>query len=153
MEQEQPENMRRYRVMLRIANAGSMNTVQIEETYNKIAKEAGISETNVVDNRTYLAANYIDPALYTGIAGILLIVVLAGIMTIYSLYYITMVYKVQEFGKIKALGATKGQIRQIVFREGILVAFMAIPAGLIAGSIAAGIGYRFLISAYGTDNP
>ena len=51
--------------------------------------------------------------------GILLVVVLAGIMTIYSLYYITMVYKVQEFGKIKALGATKRQIRQIVFREGI----------------------------------
>ena len=85
MEQEQPENMRRYRVLLRIANADSMNTVQIEETYNRIAKEAGISETNVVDNQTYLAANYIDPALYTGIAGILLVVVLAGIMTIYSL--------------------------------------------------------------------
>ena len=87
MEQEQPENMRRYRVMLRIANAGSMNTVQIEETYNKIAKEAGISETNVVDNRTYLAANYIDPALYTGIAGILLIVVLAGIDDLQPLLY------------------------------------------------------------------
>ncbi|QBE98305.1 hypothetical protein PMF13cell1_03871 [Blautia producta] len=153
MEQEQPENMRRYRVLLRIANADSMNTVQIEETYNRIAKEAGISEANVVDNHTYLAANYIDPALYTGIAGILLVVVLAGIMTIYSLYYITMVYKVQEFGKIKALGATKRQIRQIVFREGILVALMAIPAGLIAGSIAASIGYRFLTSAYGAENP
>ena len=45
--------------LLRIANADSMNTVQIEETYNRIAKEAGISETNVVDNQTYLAANYI----------------------------------------------------------------------------------------------
>ena len=46
----------------------------------------------------------------------MLIVILAGIMTIYSLYYITMIYKVQEFGKLKALGATKRQIRQIVFR-------------------------------------
>ena len=56
-------------------------------------------------------------------------------MTIYSLYYISMIYKVQEFGKIKALGATKKQIRQIVFREGMLTACIAVPAGLIAGSI------------------
>ena len=95
-----------------------MNTVQIEETYNRIAKEAGISETNVVDNQTYLAANYIDPALYTGIAGILLVVVLAGIMTIYSLYYITMVYKVQEFGKIKAWEPPNGRSARSSFGRG-----------------------------------
>ena len=153
VEQEQPESVRRYRVMLRIAGAESMTTDEIKDIYKQIALEMGISEADIADNSIYLSANYRDPSLYAGIAGIMLIVILAGIMTIYSLYYITMIYKVQEFGKLKALGATKRQIRQIVFREGMLTSCIAIPLGLIAGSIAASIGYRFLLSAYGTENP
>ena len=152
MEQEQPGDVRKYRVMLRIAAEDSMNTTDIKEIYGDLAKELGISEADVVDNSLYLAANYKDPSLYTGIAGILLIVILAGIMTIYSLYYISMIYKVQEFGKIKALGATKKQIRQIVFREGMLTACIAVPAGLIAGSIFSTVGYRYLTTAFSPDD-
>ncbi len=75
--------------------------------------------------------------------------VLAGIMTIYSIYYISMIYKVQEYGEIKALGATKRQIRQIVFREGMLVACIAVPVGLLAGSIASKLGFKYLLNAFG----
>ena len=46
---------------------------------------------------------------------------LAGILTIYSIYYISMIPKVQEYGKLKAIGATKKQIRQIVFREDVVL--------------------------------
>lgn len=152
MEQEQPETMRKYRVMFRIAGADSMTTDEIKDTYKNIAKELGIAEGNVVDNSDYLMANYVDPAFYTGIVGILLVVVFAGIMTIYSIYYISMIYKVQEFGKIKALGATKRQIRQIVFREGLLVAGIAVPIGLILGSVLSGIGFKYLMTVFAPDN-
>ena len=127
MEQEQPGDSRKYRVMFRIQGADSMTRDQIENAYGKVAAELGIPEGDIADNSSYLMANYVDPAFYSGIVGILLVVVLAGIMTIYSIYYISMIYKVQEYGKIKALGATKRQIRQIVFREGMLVACIAVP--------------------------
>ena len=38
---------------------------------------------------------------------IMLIIVAAGIITIYSIYYVSMGDRVQEYGKIKAIGATK----------------------------------------------
>ena len=49
---------------------------------------------------------------------VIVMVVLAGILTIYSIYYVSMIPKVQEYGKLKAIGSTKRQIRQMVFREG-----------------------------------
>ena len=44
--------------------------------------------------------------------------------------------RVREFGKLKAIGATKRQLRQIVLREGMGVALFAIPIGLLIGTVA-----------------
>lgn len=136
MEEMIPEQERDYRVMFRIAQADKMTTDDIKALARNIAADFGIDEPNVVENSEYLMANYIDPAFYTGVAVILLVIVLAGIITIYSIYYVSMIQKVQEFGKIKALGATKKQVKQIVFREGLFVACIAIPIGLLVGCIA-----------------
>ncbi len=152
MEEQQPEADRRYRALFRILNADSMTSDEIEGVMKDIAADLGVAEANVVSNGDYLWANYVDPAFYTGIALVLLIVVLAGILTICSIYYISMVYKVQEYGKIKALGATKRQIRQMVFREGMLVAAIAVPVGLIVGSILSKIGFSYLVRSYAAGN-
>lgn len=152
MEQEQPEGERKYRVLFRVAGADAMTTEQIKTVFQDLAADMGIVEADVTDNSEYLYANYVDPAFYTGVVAILLVVVLAGILTIYSIYYISMIYKVQEFGKLKALGATKRQIRQIVFREGMLVAAVAIPIGLVLGSILSHTGFTYLMSVYAPDD-
>ena len=149
MEEQQSEAERRYRVLFRIADADSMTSDEIESIMKEMAADLGIPEGNVVANGDYLWANYVDPAFYTGIVLVLFIVVLAGILTICSIYYISIVYKVQEYGKIKALGATRRQIRQMVFREGMLVAAIAVPVGLIVGSILSKAGFLYLMRNYG----
>jgi len=151
MESEQPEPSRKYYAMFRISGADSMDKYEIEDACRKLAASMGIPDGSLSENSAYLTANYIDPALFSGIAGILLVVVLAGIMTIYSIYYVSMIYKVQEFGKLKALGATKRQIRQIVFREGILTACLAIPAGLLFGSLLSQLSMQYLLSSFSSD--
>ena len=65
----------------------------------------------------------------------MLIIVAAGIITIYSIYYVSMGDRVQEYGKIKAIGATKGQLKRIVLLEGFPVAGVAAPLGLAAASL------------------
>lgn len=110
-------------------------TSDIDSKIYQIADDFQIDKENIKINEQYLAANYIDSSLVSGIAGILLIIVIAGIITIYSIYYISMVQNIQEYGKLKAIGATKKQIRQIVLKEGMLVAVIAIPIGLLAGSL------------------
>ena len=152
MEQEQPEGVRKYRILFRVAGADDMTKEQIKNVFENLAAEMGIVEADVVDNSEYLSANYVDPAFYAGVAAILLVVVVTGILTIYSIYYISMIYKVQEFGKIKALGATSRQIRQIVFREGMLVAGAAIPVGLVIGSIISYVGFTYLMTVYAPDD-
>ncbi len=148
MEDKQPEDSRKYRVVFRIAGADSMTMDAIEKTFEEMAADLGIPQSNVVSNGDYLWANYVDPAFYTGVVVVLFVVVLAGILTICSIYYISIIYKVQEYGKIKALGATKKQIRQMVFREGMLVAGIAIPIGLALGSVFAKVGLRYLWTSF-----
>ncbi len=152
MEEQVPEEERSYWAMFRIMDADKMTTDEIESRAKEIALGFEIDEANVLKNNEYLLANYIDPSFYIGIAVILLVVVFAGILTIYSIYYVSMVHKVQEFGKLKALGATKKQIRQIVFQEGFLVAGIAIPIGLILGFLFSNIFYQYFMEpATGTN--
>lgn len=137
-----PESDRAYRVLLRLKDtAGEGDGIEtvdaLEEKACEIGEDFGVDPDDVVVNKTYLLANYTDPGLYTGIGAIILVVAVAGVLSIYSIYYVSMAPRIQEYGRLRAMGATKRQIRQIVFREGLAVAFAALPMGLLLGSILA----------------
>lgn len=133
---EIPVEQVKYRFLLQVNGQKGNTTADYTETIQNIARQFGISEDDMNINKEYLAANYVDPATIPVVVGIMLIVVLAGIITIYSVYYVSMNQRVREFGKLKAIGATKRQLRQIVLREGMGVALFAIPIGLLIGTVA-----------------
>lgn len=133
---EIPVEQVKYRFLLQVNGQKGNTTADYTETIQNIARQFGISEDDMNINKEYLAANYVDPATIPVIVGIILIVVLAGIITIYSVYYVSMNQRVREFGKLKAIGSTKRQLRQIVLREGMGVALFAIPIGLLIGTVA-----------------
>lgn len=133
---EIPVEQVKYRFLLQVNGQKGNTTADYTETIQNIARQFGISEDDMNINKEYLAANYVDPATIPVIVGIMLIVVLAGIITIYSVYYVSMNQRVREFGKLKAIGATKRQLRQIILREGMGVALFAIPIGLLIGTVA-----------------
>ena len=74
------------------------------------------------------------------VAVALLIAIFSGIV-IYSIYYVGVITDVQEIGKLKALGASKKQVRKLLLREGMFVSAISIPIGLILGFL---IPYIFL---------
>lgn len=135
----------RYRIMIHFNNAAKLPTDDIEEKAKEIAENFGIAEGDTVINTEYLWANYVDPSFNTGIALIVLVVVFAGFITIYSIYYVSTAHKVKEYGKLKAMGATKKQFHQIVFREGMLVSLPAIPAGLLLGINVNSACFKYLM--------
>lgn len=139
-----PKEEREYRVVLRLAEADHMNADDIEMRAKALGEAYGILPANIVMNREYIVANYADPELYMGVAWIMLIIVIAGVITIYSIYYVSMITKVQEFGRLRAIGATKRQIRRIVLQEGMLVAGIAIPAGALLGTVSVPFCVRML---------
>ena len=147
MESAVSPDQREYRTMIRLLGAEGMTSDAIEEKAKIIGADFGVDENNIVYNNEYLLANYMDPSLTAGMAAVILVIVLAGILTIYSIYYVSMIPKVQEYGKLRALGATRKQVRQVVFREGLLVTAAALPLGLLLGSL---ISLPILPGLYGT---
>lgn len=127
-----------FRFLLQIDDAGNPTTVEIEQKIQDIAVRFGIPENDININQDYLVANYLDPVFIPAIIVIMAIIMLAGVITIYSIYYVSMNHRIQEFGRMKAIGATKRQIRQIVLREGMCIAAFAVPAGLLAGTLVSG---------------
>ena len=147
-----PASERLYRVMVRFSNARSYTTDAIIQKGENIAEAFSVPKGNISENCPYLLANYIDPTFYSAIAVVLIIVVLAGIITIYSIYYVSTMYKVQEYGKLKALGATSKQVRSIVFREGMLTALLAIPVGLLTGTGASYGAFSFFLNTFSSND-
>lgn len=135
MESELPKEEIRYRFLFQIAGKENATTDDVEYVIQNIAEQFLIDENFIDINTAYLGANYVDPAILEITIVIMAIVVFAGIITIYSIYYVSMSQRVQEFGKLKAIGASKRQMKQIVLQEGMFVALWAVPLGLIMGTI------------------
>lgn len=151
MEEVIPKKQRSYRMMIRLNETAATSTDAIKEQVKEIGKNFDVTEDNIVENSDYLFANYIDPTFYSGMTIIVGIILIAGALTIYSIYYVSLINKVQEFGKLAALGATKRQIRQIILRENLIVAGLSIPAGLLIGIAAVKYVFFQLISSISSE--
>ena len=126
---------RAYRVYIRLADSEGKLTDTLEKEFKEAGESYGVAGKDIVNNGEYLTVMYVDPAFYGGVAIVLAVVMIAGILTIYSIYYVSMLDKVQEYGRLRAIGATKRQIRQLVFREGFAVYVLAMPVGIILGLV------------------
>ena len=152
LKEEIPSDQIGYRFLFQIDTEYANDTEKIEINIKQIAEQFGVSEQDYRINENYLWANYVDPSFIPIMVLIMLIIIIAGIITIYSIYYISMGERVQEFGKIKAIGATTGQLRRIVLLEGFLVAGIAVPLGLLAGTLLAKYVFLCIFKLYKNEN-
>lgn len=152
MRSEVPEQDVSFRFLFRVTGNSDSTTDELEQKIKNIASGFGISEKDVNINREYLSANYVDPVFLPAIAVIMAIIVTAGIVTIYSIYYVSMAPRVREFGRLKALGASKKQIKRIVMREGLFTALIFIPAGLAAGTLLVRVLLKVFLGLMSDDN-
>jgi len=135
LENELGESGITYRFLFQADVGEDATTDEIEAGIKDIAGMFSIPEGDININSDYLAANYIDPSTVPVIACIMLVIVVAGVITIYSIYYVGMADRVQELGRLKAIGATRGQLRQIVLREGMAVAVFSITPAILIGTL------------------
>lgn len=152
LEEEVPAEQIIYRFLFQLNGKENSMTNELKNSINNIASQFGIPDKNVRINDEYLAANYNDPSTLPVLAAIMLVIVVAGMITIYSIYYVSMAERVQEFGRLKAIGATRRQLKQIVLREGFCVALFAVPLGLLAGTVLSRLVFTMLLSLYQHEN-
>lgn len=118
----------------------------IEDELIRIAESCKIDEKNLRINGYYLAW-ILEPSTDTiVICGVLIVgIILFSIIVIYNIFQVGIAQKIQEYGKIKALGATKKQIKQLIFKEGMFLALPSVPAGVLLGFGVAKISFHWLI--------
>ncbi len=125
-----------YELRFRFAGSKGMEPDQLRADIEQFFTEMGIPE-----DRTFYSSSYfgmVDLYLGNGMevyAAALLIAVVCAIV-IYNIFYISVMGKMREYGRLKVLGATPKQLKRVVKRERRFLTAIAIPLGLVC---AAGI--------------
>lgn len=118
---------------VRVKGEDKLSGTELKEKIKAVAGDIGIEEYRVKVNEDYINASNPDPSVIGGGIVVALIVVFSSMLVIYSIFYVSIINKVQEYGKLRAIGATKKQIKRIIFREGFILATISIPIGVILG--------------------
>lgn len=136
----------KYNVYFRLNDTMDVSMNNIDNILTSIAEDCGVESNKLIINSYYLIWT-LDPSYeMLAVSGILaLCVVLFSIVVIYNIFQVGIIQKIQEYGKIKALGATRKQMRLLIFKEGMILAVIAIPIGLVIGFIAAKVSFSWLI--------
>lgn len=138
---------RLYTTCVKAKNEENLNYEFMEKKLENIAKEHGISKNRVMINTGYLMW-ILDPGteILVVCIGIGILVILFSVIVIYNIFYVGIVQKVQEYGKLRAIGTTKKQLKGIILREGMILALFSIPLGLILGYLGSEIVFKFMNS-------
>ena len=125
-----------YELRFRFAGSQGMEPDQLRADIEQFFAEMGIPE-----DRTFYSSSYfgmVDLYLGNGMevyAAALLIAVVCAIV-VYNIFYISVMGKMREYGRLKVLGTTPRQLKRVVKRERRFLTAIAIPLGLVC---AAGI--------------
>ena len=136
-----------YNVYFRLSDSVPLTYSTAEDVMKELARDCGIDDRYVSENVAYIMWTT-DPGTETiaGCALLAVVVIVFSVMVIYNIFQTGIAHRVREYGKIKALGATKKQMKKLVFLEGMLLSAAGIPIGLAAGYLTASLSFRALIS-------
>ncbi len=119
----------------------------IEKSMDRILADLGMSglEYNVnlaySSEMTRMAAQENLP-MYLGMA----LVFAAGYLIIYNIFQISVTADIQFYGRLKTLGATKKQIKKLIYAQTGRLCLIGIPIGLLLGYLLGAVLVPVLIS-------
>lgn len=122
-------------VFITIKGANKISGEELISKVEKIGKDLEIPKGSISVNEDYINTLKPDMEVIMWGAVIAIIVILSSILVIYNIFYLSITSKVQEFGKLRAIGGTKKQIKSIVLKEGMFSSMIAIPLGIGLGYI------------------
>lgn len=116
-----------------------------------ISEKIGCSSTINNDVLTYLGiSDYVGfTVVLYGLAAIICGLIMFGsVSLIYNAFSISVSERTKQFGLLSSVGATRKQIRRMVFFEAMLVGVIGVPLGIIAGIGGMGITFYFIGKAF-----
>ena len=120
--------------MFRIKKDVLLNHGNIEDIVAQIAADAGIEQPPSV-NEAFVKLSQ-PSALMIAVAVVgLAIIIMASILVIYCIFYISIISSIKKYGQLRTIGMTAKQIKRLVFQEGSSLTLAAVPIGLITGTL------------------
>ena len=132
-----------YNATLRIMGSGSFKEDELKNLIKSCLTPYGIREEQIAYSSSYFDSVDNSSRDMLGVAAISILIVIACSTVIYSLFYISVVGKVKEYGRLRVIGMTQKQIKRMVKRESWQLSRTSIPLGIVVGCL---IGYALLSS-------
>lgn len=132
----QHEGWNRYSTTLlfRIQGTTNMSRSQIEAQVSSILKDAAITEALYI-NEAYINLSRPSFVMIATIVMALIIIIAAGTLVIYCIFYINIMNSIREYGQLRTIGMTGNQIKALVFKQARVLCLRSIPIGLLIGTI------------------
>ena len=116
------------------------NGVNIQSAIRQIKETYGLSDTQVAENTALLglmgqSENSTMQSLYIVAAFLVLLVLIAGTVMIAASFNTNFLERVQFYGLLRCLGASKKQVKHFVILQGLRQSMKAVPFGLVIGQI------------------
>ncbi|MCT4688088.1 ABC transporter permease [Vallitalea sp.] len=112
------------------------------DVYNKILKmsmDLEIADENISFNEMLLNEKRKNITNMIPFAILGLMVIIATIIVIYNIYYISVVERIQQIGMLSSLGTSPKQLRKMIIYEGIISSMKGIPLGILLGYLISNI--------------
>lgn len=111
-----------YSAYVRLKGSDGWSKAAIQSELLTLLNEWGIQQENIQFSTYYFSLIEQRSSQYMLIiAFVCLIVTLACTLVVYSLFYVSIVRKTNEYGKLRTIGTTGKQIKRIVFGKGIIL--------------------------------
>lgn len=120
--------------MFRLNSDIKANLADIKNAAIQISADAGIEKAPLI-NETFIELSKPSFSLIAVAVAGLAIVIMASILVIYCIFYISIINSIKEYGQLRTIGMTAKQIKRLIFKQGLSLMFVAVPMGLIAGII------------------
>ena len=126
-----------YSAYIRLNGSDGWSKAAIQAELSALCSELGIEPQQMQFSTYYFSLIEQRSSQYmTIIASVSLIVAFACVLVIYSLFYVSIARKTNEYGKLRTIGTTGRQVKRTVCREGLSLSAAGIPIGITAGTAA-----------------
>lgn len=124
-----------YTLKFRLKDSAGLEPDVLKSDINAFLDRMGIEE-----EKSFFSSNYFDLTdLYLGTDGsvyaVAFFIAVACAIVIYNIFYISVMGKMREYGRLKVIGATARQLRNIVKKERRKLSLISIPIGLCTGGL------------------
>lgn len=119
-----------------LADAEKMTQDEFENVADTFGEKFGVARRNVNLNGTFqrsLPGGEQQMQEMLTIVGVGIGILLVSVLVIYSVFYLSVVGRIRQFGQLRTIGMTRKQIRKMVRTEGMLLSVRGIPIGLVIG--------------------